>query len=230
MNKYLICLILFLTFILQSCTTDADDDSDNWDAAKVCPETGNNSYGMPNRGTFVDERDGQVYKYTTIGNQVWMAENLRYDAENSECYDVFKNSCETFGRLYSIAEGEKLVSNIDTSVANHICPEGWHLPEKEEWEVLFENMGGVGNENTIKRMKSAEYWGVGRGAGYGECELNILPAGGVGTVGRNDLLFRTALFVVVDLDSKIGYSSYGFEKNIHAERNLLKESVRCVKD
>ena len=33
---------------------------------------GYNAYGMPNRGTFVDERDGQVYSYTTIGDQVWM--------------------------------------------------------------------------------------------------------------------------------------------------------------
>ena len=47
MNKYLICLILFLTFILQSCTTDADDDSDNWDAAKVCPETISGSIMQP---------------------------------------------------------------------------------------------------------------------------------------------------------------------------------------
>ena len=36
------------------------DSSSNFDAGAVCPESG--------RGTFVDERDGQEYKYTTIGN------------------------------------------------------------------------------------------------------------------------------------------------------------------
>ena len=81
-------LIVPMLVFLVSCSTDSDDDG--WDAAKVCPETGTNSYGMPNRGTFTDERDGQVYKYTTIGKQVWMAENLRFDIPypHSLCYGM----------------------------------------------------------------------------------------------------------------------------------------------
>ena len=93
-------LLVAVAAIVSSCTTDAEDESDSFDAAKVCPESG--------RGTFTDDRDGQVYKYTTIGNQVWMAENLKYDAEYSVCLESYKFSndvvddfCNKFGRFYS---------------------------------------------------------------------------------------------------------------------------------
>lgn len=125
-----IIILLTMVVALDSCTTDADDE---WDAAKVCPES--------KRGTFVDERDGQVYKYTTIGDQVWMAENLRYKSEGSECY-YKEDDCNSMGRAY----------NLDLT----LCPTGWHVPSEEDWYLLIDEMGG--GLDGEKKLKASSGW------------------------------------------------------------------------
>ena len=175
MKKYLTCAIIFLSLELVSC---AEDDEPEWKASEVCPEAGTNRYGMPNRGTFTDERDGRVYKYTTIGDQVWMAENLKYDAPYSLCPNgekyaeqycflaeqgcntpecCMQNLCELFGRYYSIIENGENQGLIDRALADTICPKGWHIPTKEEIELLFDNMRGDDNEwRAADRMKISD--------------------------------------------------------------------------
>jgi uncharacterized protein (TIGR02145 family) len=83
--------------------------------------------------TFKDPRDGKVYKTVKIGNQVWMAENLNYDAgSGSWCCDDNSSNCSQYGRLY----------NWET--AKGVAPQGWHLPSKAEYETLLNNLEGSG--------------------------------------------------------------------------------------
>jgi len=80
--------------------------------------------------TFTDPRDGKVYRTVKIGNQVWMAENLNYDAPGSKCYNNNPANAEKYGRLY------------DWETAKKVCPAGWHLPSNDEWKVLVDFVGG----------------------------------------------------------------------------------------
>lgn len=91
-------------------------------------------YGNDLPDRFTDSRDGKTYKMVEIGSQVWMAENLNYDAGSGcWCYDDNSSNCSKYGRLYT---WEK---------AKNVCPSGWRLPTKAEFEILLNKVGGTGN-------------------------------------------------------------------------------------
>jgi uncharacterized protein (TIGR02145 family) len=125
--------------------------------------------------TFVDERDGQEYKYTTIGNQVWMAENLKFDAPYSVCYDKIDGFCDTFGRYYSLHENGEDFGLFDQELLATICPAGWRVPSVDDWSILISEMGG--GEKALSRLYSSENFGENFMKSSDDCGFNSLPAG-----------------------------------------------------
>lgn len=128
---FFLCLMAFAS-IFYACSDDGSSAEYVFDASVVCPEN--------MRGTFTDARDGQVYKYTTIGNQVWMAENLRFD-DGSWCAE---DTCSVKGRIYEFEN------------ALNACPTGWHLPSGDEWNELFNSVGGA--DSAGMRLKATAGW------------------------------------------------------------------------
>ena len=255
-------LLVFALLLLAGCIFDDDEDVEPWNAEAVCPAEGTNAYGMPNRGTFTDERDGNVYRYTTIGNQVWMAENLRYDAPYSTCSndtsfirqycELIEHNCETeacckeslcrtFGRYYSIIEGGAEFGLIDSALADTICPKGWHVPTKGEWEKL-ESVMKVSVENgsdVATRMKSAdsEYFAISRNwsnefdrmnAGKDDCALGVLPSGSMYASGSH---FETSTFFFTFSQKNDDFVfTFRVADEISYIRNSYRNSIRCLMD
>ncbi|MBO4436901.1 MAG: fibrobacter succinogenes major paralogous domain-containing protein [Fibrobacter sp.] len=127
-------------------------------------------------GEMTDPRDGIVYKTTTIGGQVWMAENLNYfdiegapsSIKNDWCYWDKPENCESAGRLYT------------WTVAQRICPEGWHLPTNEDWAALLVAVEADSvNEILWKgasKLKAISGW-ENDGSGTDDFGFTALPAG-----------------------------------------------------
>lgn len=112
-------------------------------------------YKYENCGSFTDPRDGEEYKLACIGDQVWFAENLRW-AGKGMCYDNDPGYCVNEGRLYDVWEalGKQTSANGDT--IQGICPDGWHIPSKAEFEKLIAFCGG--KDSALKKLRTQGFW------------------------------------------------------------------------
>jgi uncharacterized protein (TIGR02145 family) len=200
------------------------------------------------KGTLTDTRDGKTYNTVKIGEQVWMAENLNYEAEGSRCYGeggkVFNPETENYDIILSNVEIQanckKYGKLYDLETAMKACPGGWHLSSNEEWNILTEVVGG--NKTAGKYLKGTSGWNWNdeegkSGNGNDKFGFSALP-GGFGYSGGN--------FYGVGYDgewwesSRSGgnsYNAYGeymdhIYENVYpvygSKDNFL--SVRCVQD
>lgn len=121
-------------------------------------------------GSFTDARDGETYRTVKIGNQVWMAENLRFKAEDSFAPADDEANVKQYGRLYTWTSALNIPSEFseqspakDLAMYNSmkdpnyagVSPEGWHIPSNKEWETLLENLAPKSNG---KELRSACIW------------------------------------------------------------------------
>lgn len=118
----------------------------------------------------VKDVEGNVYKTIAIGNQTWMAENLRTSTfqdgspiatnltqeqwtsikESAVCiYDDNAANSGLYGSLYN--------EYVKTDVRN-VCPDGWHVPSTGDWTELTNHLGGIGVAGTKLKETGTDHW------------------------------------------------------------------------
>jgi uncharacterized protein (TIGR02145 family) len=126
----------------------------------------------PETGSVTDI-DGNTYRTVTIGEQCWMAENLKtihYSdgssakqvkdktsweklicSDKSYCYYNFNAQGDSgvYGALYTWAAATNNSSegSSDSILVQGICPVGWHIPSDKEWQKLEVFLGMTVSES-----------------------------------------------------------------------------------
>ena len=177
--------------------------------------------------SFTDSRDGQSYGTVKIGEQTWMAENLNFETAGSFCSEDDSRNCKRLGRLYSWAE------------ARSVCPEGWRLPTKTDFEKLIAEMlkGGVASSkgDAGAALKAKDGW-FKKGDGSDALGFKALPAGYRGADGKFDGIGGYAYFWSATEDEEfpeslafylfLSFSSDAASLNAFAKEDY--RSVRCI--
>lgn len=197
-----------------------------------------------------DSRDGRVYKTVQIGDQRWMAENLRYKIKGSFCYEKKDYNCEKYGRLYDWSMAMKLVDFYNThsvkklagkyqkGLIHDACPMGWHLPTNKEWKKMKFFVGKKGISDGVGlSLRAAENWEkeLRIPAASDEFGFSALPGGERDFEGRFFDLGRSAVFWTSSEYDEGGarmwwmyYDSRTIESNYDTKETAA--SVRCVED
>ena len=200
---------------------------------------------------------GNVYKIVTIGEQTWMAENLKYlpevvgpatgsqtipyyyvygfdgkDVNAAKATDNYKN----YGVLYnwSAAMAGSASSSASPSKVQGVCPTGWHLPSDAEWKQLTDYL--LGANLAADKLKEAvtAHWNKPNTA-TNESGFTGLPGG----YRTNSGELNYVGYVGYWWSATEGNASYPWYRDMtYNARNVYRGttneevgfSVRCVKD
>jgi uncharacterized protein (TIGR02145 family) len=116
---------------------------------------------QPDETITVTDFDDNVYKTVKIGDQWWMAENLKvvHTPDGSPLESILYNNdatyLEEYGRLYTWTTA---INGSTTAGAQGIAPDGWHIPSKEEWEELISHLGGYNIAGGKLKEAGYEHW------------------------------------------------------------------------
>jgi uncharacterized protein (TIGR02145 family) len=246
-RKSAIVLVLFCMF--SNCSRDK--------SSPTSPENENKPF-TGETGSVTDI-DGNVYRTVKIGDQWWMAENLKVIhyrngdpipnvTDNSEWtnlsigaysnYDNDINHVTTYGRLYNW---------YAVNDSRNIAPEGWHVAKDGEWKQLEMYLGMSQSEADVEgdrgtdeggKLKEAgtAHWDSPNTGATNESGFSALPGGCRYTFEGycHDLRQYASFWSSTQYGPNSAFSRYLGYRNSDIERAHVHMrcgySIRCVQD
>jgi uncharacterized protein (TIGR02145 family) len=136
----------------------------------------------------ISDIDGNKYNTVHIGNQTWMAENLKskhfqdgspipqvddlreYTWENLTSAAFCNYYSATYYNWYAVIDSQK------------ICPVGWHIPTESEFEVLGNYLGGNRQAGGKLKESGTINWANPNTGATNESGFNAIPFGYRGNI------------------------------------------------
>ena len=205
------------------------------------------------------DSDGNIYEIVTIGEQTWMAENLKTTNLNDGVAITLEEDSTAWFNLTSPAycwfdnddsnKDSKIgaLYNAYTVQTGKLCPVGWHVPTDEEFQELEQflgmsqttsNMTGFRGTDEGKKLKSVDGWGN-EFPGSDDYGFMAIPAGFRANYdqdfpefyGKNivDVLFTSTRQTVTQPIIR-QIDSSGDDIGRFYGGNSFGGSVRCIKD
>jgi uncharacterized protein (TIGR02145 family) len=161
--------------------------------AEAQTKTDSTTILQPNETGTVTDVDGNVYKTVKIGNQWWMAENLkttRYSDGTPIENFVYENdtsNIEIYGRLYRWAAAVRNApsSNSNPSGIQGVSPQGWHIPSDAEWQELINYLGEESTAGGKLKEAGFDHWLEPNTGATNETGFNAIPGGWFDVTGNN---------------------------------------------
>ncbi len=208
--------------------------------------------------TEVTDIDGNVYNVVQIGNQIWMAENLKATkyADNTpitkiedetawgnlgnnnidKAYCFYDNDENNdYGALYTWAAATNGVVYTTVDVQG-VCPDGWHLPTDAEFQELSDYLGGDGEAGGKLKETGTTHWNSPNAGATNSSGFTAL-GGGYRFNGQFEEKGNIGFWWTSQQES--GSPDYGNCWYINATENGIMDksevkstgiSVRCIKD
>ena len=214
------------------------------------------SCGVPNvhnsnltYGNMTDQ-EGNVYKTIVIGNQEWMAENLKTSIyRNGEpiatnlTYLEWLNSAITqigaWAFYNNISQYDcpygKLYNWYAVADPRHVCPSGWHEPTDGEWTTLTDYLGGESVAGGKMKSTGLQYWISPNTDATNESGFSGLPGGSRYSSGQ----FSNIGFNGIWWSSSENAIAYAWDRSLnYDDANAIRfppnktngSFVRCLRD
>lgn len=240
-----ISIFFAVSFALSSCNKDDENDinppsgpSEGGGADHLNPDL---TYGS------VTDQDGNTYATIIIGEQEWMAENLRTTtyAKGDPIPNVTDDT-----QWQSLTTGAWAHYNNDSQYENpygklynwytvddprNVCPTGWHVPTDSEWTVLTDYLGGQSVAGGKMKSTGTHYWYSPNTEASNESGFSGLPgaarnpSGSFGFIGYFGFWWSST----EPNTNSAWYRSVNYDNGSVSRINVVKElgfSVRCLRD